>query len=71
MDEHSEILKKEIKNIIKFQTEVTQLKNTITELKKTRGIQEQTGWSKDRVSEPENKATELIQKEQQEEKEFL
>lgn len=31
MDEHSEILKKEIENIRKFQAEATELKNTITE----------------------------------------
>ena len=41
--EHRENFNKEIENIRKYQTEVTELKNTITELKKYTGrFQEQT-----------------------------
>lgn len=35
MDKHSEILNEEVKSIRKFQTEVTEMKNTIIELKNT------------------------------------
>lgn len=64
MVEHSENFNKEIKNIRRHRTEVTELKNTVT-LRHTRGVYSTVDEVEEQVSKLEGKAMELTQTEEQ------
>ena len=60
-DEHSENFNKETGNIRKYQIEVTELKNTITELRNIlEGFNRRLD-AEERISQLKNKAVELTQ----------
>ena len=69
MDGHSDYFTKKIENIIKYQTEVTELKNIIIRLKNTlEGFNSRLDEAKEQVSELKGKAMEFTQTEHQKEK---
>ena len=66
--EHNENFNKELENIKKYQSE---LKNTITEMKNIlKGINSRLGDTEDCISDLEGKIMEIIQSEQQKEKQI-
>ena len=69
MAEQSEKFNKETENIRTYQIEVTQLKNTITELKNTlEGFNSRPDKAEEMISKFEDRAVEITQSEQQKEK---
>ena len=67
--EQSENSNKEIKNIREYQTEITQLNNTISEWKNSiEGFHSRLNQAKEKTSKLENRALNFIQSEKQREK---
>lgn len=69
MDGHNKNFTEELENTRKYQTEVTEMKNTIITLKNTlEDFNRRLDEAKEQISELEDKTMELIQTEQQKEK---
>lgn len=66
MHEQSKNINKEKENVRNYQTEITELKNTITEQKFNREIKNKPDDSEERVRECEDNVMKFIQSEKQE-----